>query len=95
MISPHLDPAANGTRFGAVVVTVDLDLRDAVVRIPVPGTFGQGVKEIRLNSLDEITGAYAVQVGRAAIDPQAGDIARALKFAAQQIKQAQEGNRHA
>lgn len=95
MKSPHLDPATHGIRFGEVVVTVDLELGDAVVRAPRPGTFGQGTDRRRFNSLDEIRGAYAVQISRPATDPLAADIARALKFAGQQIRSAQGGNRRA
>lgn len=40
MSSPHMNPAANGIRFGEVVVTVDIDLRDAVIRAPGPSAKG-------------------------------------------------------
>ena len=95
MSSPHSDPAANGTRFGQVVLTVDLALGDAVIRAPQPGPCGPIPRKVRFNSLDEIEGAYVTQAARASIDPVAEDIARALKFAADQIRQAQGSARHA
>lgn len=84
----HDDPAANGTIFGVATVTVDLDCGDIVITVDADGYRAQ---RIRLHSIDEIQGAYQVQVGLAATAPVAGDIARALKFAAQQLKNHQEG----
>ncbi|WP_171178637.1 hypothetical protein [Ruegeria sp. HKCCD8929] len=91
MTSPHCDPLANGRVFGQVTVTVDLDAGDCVVRAPRQGVVAMVPRSTRFHSLDEIRGAYQVQIGRAATDPVAKDIAAALKFAGQQIKAHQEG----
>lgn len=81
----HAHPEANGTRFGKVIVTVDLDAGDCVIQAPRKGPIGPITRRTRLHSLDEIQGAYQIQLGLAAIDPIAHDIARALKFAAQRL----------
>ncbi|AVO37375.1 hypothetical protein [Pukyongiella litopenaei] len=86
MTSPHADPATNGVRFGNVIVTVDLAAGDCVIRAQRPGPVMPVSRSTRLHSLEEIQGAYQVQIGLAATDPVAGDIARALKFAGQQLK---------
>lgn len=93
MSSPHADSATNGIRFGEVTVTVDLAAGDCVVHAPRPGPVMPVMRSTRFNSLDEIQGAYSVQIGLAATDPVAADIARALKFAAQQLYAKQEGRR--
>lgn len=90
MSSPHLDPATHGTRFGKALVTVDLDACDCIVTVDAPG---YGLKRPRFHSLEEIQGAYQVQYGLAATNPIAADIARALKFAGQQLRNHQKGNR--
>lgn len=92
MSNVHADPAATGTRFGVAVVTVDAAAGDCVIHAPRPGPAGDVMTRKRFDSLDEVQGAYAVQIARAAIDPVAGDIARALKFAGQQIAAAQQGS---
>lgn len=79
----HSRPDLHGTRFGEVVVTVDAEKGDCVIRAPRPGAIAPVERQMRLHSLEEISGAYQVQRGLAATDPIAGDIARALKFAAQ------------
>ncbi|WP_417701906.1 hypothetical protein [Pseudophaeobacter sp.] len=94
MSSLHENPDLHGTRFGQVVVTVDLALGDCVVIAPQRAGVTTVPRKMRLNSLDEIRGAYGVQIGLAkrvaAKHPHAADIARALKFAGEQIK-AQQG----
>lgn len=90
MTSVHANPATNGTVFGKATVTVDLDAGDCVVHSFRQGPVGLLPRSMRLHSLDEIHGAYQVQSGLAATDPIAADIARALKFAGQQLKAHQE-----
>lgn len=89
MTSPHLDPDTHGTTFGVATVTVDLDAGDCVVRAPRPGRVLPVMRRVRFNSLDEIRGAYQVQIGRARTDPVARDVAAALKFAGQKLKDSQ------
>lgn len=94
MNSPRVDPAANGgTRFGEVLVTVNLSAGHCVVHAPRPGPFMPVMRARRFHSLEEIQGAYQVQCRMAATDPVAADIARALKFAGQQLKAKQEGRK--
>jgi hypothetical protein len=93
MSNIHADPAINGTTFGEVTVTVDLSAGDCVIRAPRPGLIMPVMRTARFHSLDEIQGAYQVQYCLAATDPVAADIARALKFAAQQLKAKQEGHK--
>ena len=85
MTSPHEDPCAHGTRFGEVVVTVDTAVGDCVVHAPRPGPVVPVMHRTRLNSVEEMQGAYSVQMGYAASNPIAGDIARAIKFAILQL----------
>lgn len=89
-MSVHSDPNA-GQRFGKVVVTVDTEAGDCVVTAPVNnrGPFALP-KRFRLNTLDEIRGAYAVHLARSSIDPVSRDIARALEFAGRSIRAAEE-----
>ncbi len=91
MSNIHADPATNGTQFGDVTVTVNLSAGDCVVHAPRPGPVMPVMRSTRFHSLDEIQGAYQVQIGLAATDPVARDIARALKFAGQQLNAHQEG----
>jgi len=84
--SPHTNPAAHGTVFGAATVTVDFEAGDCVIRVDAPG---YRTKRPRFQSLEEIQGAYQVQFGLAATDPIAADVARALKFAGQQLRREQ------
>lgn len=93
MTSPHSDPASNGTRFGDVLVTIDLEAGDCVIIAPRPGPVIPVMRSTRYHSLDEIRGAYQAQMGRASADPTASDLARALKFAGQQLKSHEERNR--
>lgn len=86
MSSVHANPAANGTVFGQATVTVDLEAGDCVVRSVRPGPCGDIPQSMRLNSIDEIQGAYQVQFGLGATDAVAADVARALKFAGQQLR---------
>jgi hypothetical protein len=90
MTSPHADPARYGTCFGEVIVTIDLEAGDCEVRAPRPGPIGRITKTMRLHSVEEIQNAYQVQLGLAATDPIARDIAKALKFAAHQLQDHQE-----
>lgn len=94
MSSPHENPKLHGTRFGEVVVTVNLALGDCQITAPQRAGITNAPRTIRLHSLDEIRGAYSAQHGlaraAAAKHPHAADIARALKFAGEQIK-AQQG----
>ncbi|WP_099244819.1 hypothetical protein [Pelagimonas phthalicica] len=89
-MSAHADPATHGTVFGEAVVTVDLTLGDCVIRAPRPGPILPVQRRVRFHSVEEIQAAYQVQIGLAQTDPVAGDIARALKFAVQQLQSHQE-----
>ena len=91
--SVHDDPARNGTRFGVAVVTVDMEVGDCVVEAPVRHGPVPMPRRMRLHGLEEIQGAYLEQRGLAGSDPVAFDMANALKFAGQRIRQKQEGNR--
>lgn len=99
MSAQHANPDLHGTRFGNVVVTVDLELGDCMVRAPQKGRICTMPRTIRLNSLDEIRGAYAAQAQLARCSPKenphAADIARALKLAGQKLKANQGRNRNA
>ena len=90
LTSPHLDPDRHGTTFGRAVVTVDLEKGDCIVTAPQKGRICTMPRTIRLNSLDEIRGAYGTQhqlaVKAPAENPHAADIARALEFAGRKIK---------
>jgi hypothetical protein len=90
LTSPHLDPERHGTIFGRAVVTVDLERGDCVLTAPQKGRICTIPRTIRLNSLDEIRGAYGTQQQLAtkapAENPHAADIARALAFAGRKIK---------
>ncbi len=93
MSSPHSNPDKYGIRFGAVVVTVDHALGDCVVIAPQRAGVSTAPRKMRLNSLDEIRGAWGIQDGLArrasSKHPHAADIARALKFADELIKDQQ------
>jgi hypothetical protein len=89
----HAHPEANGTKFGEVTVTVDPECGDCVIIAPRPGPIAPVMRRTRFHSLYEIQGAYQVQFGLAATDPTARDVARALKFAAQQIHTHQEARK--
>jgi hypothetical protein len=95
----HANPEKHGVTFGVVVVTVDLELGDCMVRAPQRGPIGPVPRRMRLNSLDEIRGAYRVQKGLARRSPKqnphAADIARALEHAGQRLKAHQKGKRNA
>jgi hypothetical protein len=93
MSSPHSDPASNGQTFGEVTVTVDLDAGDCVVHSFRPGPVFPIAKTMRLHSLDEVQATYIAQYRLGSTNPMAADVARALKFAAQQLKSRQGGNR--
>lgn len=93
----HANPDLHGTRFGEVVVTIDHELGDCMVRAPQRGPICSVPRKIRLNSLDEIQGAYQTQLMFAQRNPEkhphAADIARALKHAGQRLKAQQGRNR--
>lgn len=93
MTSPHSNPEEHGIRFGQVTVTVDAALGDCVVIAPRPGPVGSVPRKMRLNSLDEISGAFGVQNRLGVKDPVAADIARALRFAGETINKQQKGKR--
>jgi len=80
------DPWKDAQRFGQVLVVVDTENDGAMVQAPQPGPVHDLMRTMRLHGLDEITGAYQVQSGMASTDPVAANIARALKFAAAQLK---------
>lgn len=91
MTSPHSDPETHGHRFGAVVVTIDLEAFDCVVRGPRPGkglrNGSQG--ETRFHALDEIQAAWRTQnwlSRKPEQHPHAADMVRALKFAEAQLR---------
>ncbi|MEO3480752.1 hypothetical protein AAFO90_24285 [Phaeobacter sp. CAU 1743] len=97
-MSVHADPDTHGHRFGAVVVTVDIALGDCVIRAPQPckGPAKTTVRKARFNSIDEIREGWRTQnwLSRKPHEhPHAGDTARALKFAGQRLKAAQERKR--
>ena len=75
-------------RFGDALVALD-GAGGCIVRVD---DLTHQNRRMHLHSLDEIAGAYQMQQGMASTDPIAADIARALKFAGQQIK-SQEGKR--
>ena len=85
MTSPHADPEANGTVFGAASVTVDVEAGDCVVRVTCPGPVMEITRTMRLHSLDELQQAFHVQHGLSATDPIAADIASALIFASRRL----------
>lgn len=89
MSTQHANPDEHGTCFGEVVVTIDLELGDCVVRAPQKGPISPVLRKIRFNSLDEIQGAYQAQLMLAQlapkVHPHAADIARALKLAGQRL----------
>ena len=93
----HANPEKHGITFGEVVVTVDLELGDCMVRAPQRGLIGPVPRSMRLNTLDEIRGAYQIQQSLARRSPRqnpyAADIARALKHAGQRLKAHQRGKR--
>ena len=93
MTSPHSAPELHGIKFGQVTVTIDLALGDCVVIAPRPGPICTAPRKMRLNSLDEIRGAYATQFRQIKTDPIAADIARALRLAGEKIKEQQKGSR--
>ncbi|MFV1591279.1 hypothetical protein VWZ88_01765 [Phaeobacter sp. JH20_36] len=96
-MSPHSDPETHGVQFGRVVVTVDAAMGDCIVIAPQPGPICTSPKRMRLNSLDEIRGAYRTQSRLAARvpdqHPHAKDIASALEFAGKTLSAAQ-GAKH-
>jgi len=83
MTSPHADPDRHGTKFGDVVVTVDRELGDCVVRTTRTGPTGQIPIAKRFHSIEEIEGAYRAQMFNA--NSGETDVARALKFAGQAL----------
>ncbi|PCJ05938.1 MAG: hypothetical protein COB16_14350 [Rhodobacteraceae bacterium] len=101
MTSPHTDPDRHGVSFGAVVVTVDVDLGDCIISAPQPGLICTTRRKKRFNSTDEIEGAYGIQLRlsrqKPKDHPHAKDIAVALKFAGQKIKahNKKRGRKHA
>lgn len=98
MSSPHLSPEIHGTKFGKITVTVDLERGDCIIHAPGKGLVGQEVPtRKRFNSLDEIRGAYGIQLQLAQTAPEkhpnAGDMARALEFAGKKLKDHQDRSR--
>lgn len=92
----HGNPDAHGVEFGDVVVTVDLDRFDCVIRAPQPGPVMPVKKSARFHSLDELRGAYVEQARRFEEDPKnttARDMAQAIKFAGLKLKNHQEGKK--
>lgn len=81
--------AGGGHRFGDVRVVVDAVLGSCIVVVDGGGI---EVRRMHLHSLDEIRGAYGVSAGRAGVDIEAADVARALKFAGQSIAAHQKSN---
>ena len=95
MTSPHADPARHGTEFGDVVVTVDRELGDCVVRTTRPGPTGPIPISKRFHGIEEIEGAYRTQIFSAKSGET--DVARALKFAGQALnpKRERKGRKNA
>ena len=91
MSAVHNDPSRNGTTFGRVTVTVDLTAGDCMIHSHRPGPCADVPCRKRFHSIDEIQGAYQVQFGLGTTDPVAAEVARALKFAATQLKAHQKG----
>ncbi|KIC36531.1 hypothetical protein [Leisingera sp. ANG-M7] len=98
MTSPHLSPETHGTTFGKITVTVDVERGDCIIHAPGKGLVGQEVPtRKRFNSLDEIRGAYGIQLQLARTapgkHPNARDMARALEFAGKALNDHQEAKR--
>jgi hypothetical protein len=91
--SPNLHRASNGQVFGSVSVTVDVHAGDCIVHSFRDGLGDPVPIRMHLHSLDEIQGAYQVQVGRASSDRRSANVARALEFAAQLIASHKKKNR--
>lgn len=99
MSSPHSDPSTHGQQFGRVVVTIDLDAFDCVLRAPGAGRGlrAAGERVVRLHSLDEVREAFRTQnwLSRKPEEhPHAADMARALKFAGLRLEKHQEKSRN-
>ncbi|PCJ04123.1 MAG: hypothetical protein COB16_19490 [Rhodobacteraceae bacterium] len=62
MTSPHTDPDRHGVSFGAVVVTVDVNLGDCIISAPQPGLICTTRRKKRFNSTDEIEGAFTTHL---------------------------------
>lgn len=94
MTSPHSDPERFGVAFGQVVVTVDESRRDCVVIAPQPTRIAAAPRKMRLHSLDEIRGAWAIQnkLGKAG-NQVAADVAKALEFAGKKLNPQQRTKR--
>lgn len=92
MTSPHANPEKNGHQFGVVLITIDTVKGDCRYRVNADGARN---KAPHLHSLEEIQGAYQAHITQAATVPASADIARALKFAAQQINNNQKGRHYA
>ncbi len=90
MTSVHSNLEANGQRFGQVLITVDPAAGDCVFKSTAPF---KSNRRVHLHSLDEIRAAYQTHRGLSVTNELSGDIARALKFAGQLIKQHQEGKK--
>jgi len=84
---PH--DRANGTRFGVVVVTVSADMGDCVLHVDPVG--GRLARVPRFHSVEEIEGAITAQTFKAGRDPVAADMVRALRFAAQWMRDRRRG----
>jgi hypothetical protein len=94
MTSPHSDPERYGVRFGDVVVTVDESRRDCVVIAPQPTRIADAPRKMRLHSIEEIRGAWAIQnkLGKDG-NQVAADIANALRFAGEKLTPQQRKKR--
>ncbi len=95
MTSPHSDPETYGHRFGPLVVTIDLEAFDCVLRGPRPGIGlgGGALGEVRFHALDEIQAAWRTQnwfSRKPKQHPHAADMVRALKFAEKQLSEHQK-----
>jgi hypothetical protein len=87
MSKPQRKPEAV---FGRVKVLVNLTDGHCAVTAPRTGNMQHATRTMRLHSLDEIRGAYAIQYRLSAQCAVAADIARALRFAGEQLKSHQE-----
>lgn len=86
MSNIHGNPAEYGKGFGDhVVVTVDNERGDCVLRVSRPGPITPINSVMRFHSIEEIEGALSVHVPLAEKDAVSKGMVGALKFAAQEL----------
>lgn len=80
---PSHDPA-HGVTFGRVVVTVSHEMQDCVLHVDLNAQ-AVPARQVRLESPEEVEGALAAQEMMAAVDPVAGNMVSALRFADEKL----------